>query len=264
MKRCCGGLRERGSLTRRQEGASASLRFGFPCLGASVRVVCSAWWLVCSWRVSARACPTPLPYLLGPPTLSFPLLLLTLLRTLLHLLHLLPLFLLPLLVAMRSFQLLLLPSRQADVPSIMLTSYPSPVEGWDDPAAERAMEYALSVVVAVRKLRSDYGLNKQKPHLYVAVTDGGGWVRGWVGGCVPACAGLRFSESIAVERGGWRVRARYVRLECVCVGGGGGAGEARGARCSGPIRCFPRTHPSPRTRDLAWAHNPRGESIPLV
>ncbi|GIL56694.1 hypothetical protein Vafri_11999 [Volvox africanus] len=59
-----------------------------------------------------------------------------------------------------------------DIPSIMLTPYPTPVAGWDDPSAERAMEYALSVVVAVRKLRSDYGLNKQKPHLYVAVTDG--------------------------------------------------------------------------------------------
>ena len=56
----------------------------------------------------------------------------------------------------------------------MLTSYPAPVEGWYDADAERAMEYALSVVVAVRKMRSDYGLNKQKPHLYVVVTDGGG------------------------------------------------------------------------------------------
>ncbi|KAG2489910.1 hypothetical protein HYH03_011547 [Edaphochlamys debaryana] len=55
--------------------------------------------------------------------------------------------------------------------SIMLTPYPAPVASWDDPAAECAMETALAAVGAARKLRNDYGITKQKPHLYIAVTD---------------------------------------------------------------------------------------------
>ncbi|GFR43813.1 hypothetical protein Agub_g4939 [Astrephomene gubernaculifera] len=59
----------------------------------------------------------------------------------------------------------------ASYASIMLTPYPAPSAAWDCPAAERAMEFALATVGAVRKMRSDYGLTKQKPHLYVACSD---------------------------------------------------------------------------------------------
>ncbi|KAG2438857.1 hypothetical protein HXX76_005397 [Chlamydomonas incerta] len=59
----------------------------------------------------------------------------------------------------------------AQYASIMLAPYPSPTAGWDAPAAERAMDYCLAVVGTCRRLRNDYGITKQKPHIYVAVTD---------------------------------------------------------------------------------------------
>lgn len=36
------------------------------------------------------------------------------------------------------------------------------------------MDFAMATVGAVRKMRNDYGITKQKPHLFVAVTDAGG------------------------------------------------------------------------------------------
>jgi valyl-tRNA synthetase len=44
------------------------------------------------------------------------------------------------------------------VESIMLTPYPTPVAAWTDAAAEADLEHAMTVVKAVRSLRSAYGL----------------------------------------------------------------------------------------------------------
>eukprot|EP00195_Chlamydomonas_chlamydogama_P009622 CAMPEP_0202896952 /NCGR_PEP_ID=MMETSP1392-20130828/5840_1 /ASSEMBLY_ACC=CAM_ASM_000868 /TAXON_ID=225041 /ORGANISM="Chlamydomonas chlamydogama, Strain SAG 11-48b" /LENGTH=1288 /DNA_ID=CAMNT_0049582479 /DNA_START=84 /DNA_END=3950 /DNA_ORIENTATION=- len=59
------------------------------------------------------------------------------------------------------------------VPSIMLADYPSPSAARDNSQLEKDFDFATTVITRTRKLRSDYGLVKQKPHLYVACTDEG-------------------------------------------------------------------------------------------
>ena len=65
-------------------------------------------------------------------------------------------------------------------PSIMLAPYPSTMESWSTwscslaTEAERAMDFVLAVVGAVRKQRNDYGIaRQQRPHLFVVTSDYG-------------------------------------------------------------------------------------------
>ena len=55
--------------------------------------------------------------------------------------------------------------------SIMLTSYPARNEAWTNAIAERQMSLADSITRSVRNIRSQYGLVKQKPSLFVVVAD---------------------------------------------------------------------------------------------
>ncbi len=58
---------------------------------------------------------------------------------------------------------------QASIASIMLAPYPAAVPAWDDAQLERDFEGVQAVIGAARKLRSDYGLVKQRPSLFLAV-----------------------------------------------------------------------------------------------
>ena len=71
---------------------------------------------------------------------------------------------------------------QAAVPSIMLAEYPKPVASRDVPQLELDLDDVQTIVTRTRKLRSDYGLVKQKPKLFLTTIDAGGRVGGWVGG----------------------------------------------------------------------------------
>jgi valyl-tRNA synthetase len=57
---------------------------------------------------------------------------------------------------------------QASIPSIMLAPYPTAQQGWSQPELDSQYEQAQAVVAAIRKLRSDYGLTRQRPTVYVA------------------------------------------------------------------------------------------------
>jgi valyl-tRNA synthetase len=57
---------------------------------------------------------------------------------------------------------------QASIPSIMLSPYPTAQQGWSQPELDSQYEQAQAVVAAIRKLRSDYGLTRQRPTVYVA------------------------------------------------------------------------------------------------
>ncbi|MEW5312672.1 MAG: hypothetical protein WDW38_004288 [Sanguina aurantia] len=62
-------------------------------------------------------------------------------------------------------------SAQASTRTIMLAPYPAPVASWEDAQLEAAYDGALAVVSKVRSLRSDYGLLKQRPALYITCSD---------------------------------------------------------------------------------------------
>ena len=51
----------------------------------------------------------------------------------------------------------------------MVQPYPEPQEAWQNPEAEASMQAADNVIKAVRKLRSDYGLQRQRPQLFIQV-----------------------------------------------------------------------------------------------
>ena len=64
------------------------------------------------------------------------------------------------------------PSQNGQGPSsqsIMVQPYPEPQEAWHDPQAEASMQVAEHVVRAARKLRTDYGLQRQRPQLFIQV-----------------------------------------------------------------------------------------------
>ena len=53
----------------------------------------------------------------------------------------------------------------------MLASYPTPVESWTNPSLDKQYESAQAIVAAIRKLRVDYNLMKQRPTVYVAISN---------------------------------------------------------------------------------------------
>eukprot|EP00775_Hariotina_reticulata_P010346 gene10346-10503_t len=57
---------------------------------------------------------------------------------------------------------------QASIPSIMLASYPAAMAGWSDPQLDSNYEAAKAVVFAIRKLRNDYALTRQRPSVYIS------------------------------------------------------------------------------------------------
>ena len=57
--------------------------------------------------------------------------------------------------------------------SIMIADYPVAIPARNTPQLEQEFDFAMTVITQTRKLRSDYGLNKQKPLLYVSSTDAG-------------------------------------------------------------------------------------------
>lgn len=57
--------------------------------------------------------------------------------------------------------------------SIMIADYPVAIPARNTPQLEQDFDFAMTVITQTRKLRSDYGLNKQKPLLYVSSTDAG-------------------------------------------------------------------------------------------
>lgn len=50
----------------------------------------------------------------------------------------------------------------------MVSPYPTSQPGWSQPELDRNFEQAQAVVAAIRKLRSDYGLTRQRPTVYVS------------------------------------------------------------------------------------------------
>jgi valyl-tRNA synthetase len=52
----------------------------------------------------------------------------------------------------------------------MLAPYPTAVEGWTNTGLDRQYEAAQAVVGAIRKLRTDYNLTRQRPAVYVSVS----------------------------------------------------------------------------------------------
>ena len=59
--------------------------------------------------------------------------------------------------------------------SIMMQPYPEPQEAWQNLEAEESMQAADHVIRAARKLRSDYGLQRQRPQLFIQV-----WLCAWL------------------------------------------------------------------------------------
>eukprot|EP00878_Enallax_costatus_P001054 GHUV01001189.1.p1 GENE.GHUV01001189.1~~GHUV01001189.1.p1 ORF type:complete len:843 (+),score=324.29 GHUV01001189.1:29-2530(+) len=57
---------------------------------------------------------------------------------------------------------------QASIPSIMVSPYPTSHPDWSQPELDKDFEEAQAVVAAIRKLRSDYGLTRQRPTVYVS------------------------------------------------------------------------------------------------
>ena len=53
--------------------------------------------------------------------------------------------------------------------SIMMQPYPEPQQSWQNSKVEESMQLADSVIRAVRKLRNDYGLQRQRPQLFIQV-----------------------------------------------------------------------------------------------
>ena len=53
--------------------------------------------------------------------------------------------------------------------SIMMQPYPEPQQAWHNPEAEEHMQLVDNAVRAVRKLRNDYGLQRQRPQLFIQV-----------------------------------------------------------------------------------------------
>ena len=51
-----------------------------------------------------------------------------------------------------------LPRAQGDAPSLMVSRWPEPVAGWEDAAAEAAFAELQDVVVEVRRMRQEYGI----------------------------------------------------------------------------------------------------------
>ena len=47
--------------------------------------------------------------------------------------------------------------------------YPEPQESWQNSKVEESMQLADTVIRAVRKLRNDYGLQRQRPELFIQV-----------------------------------------------------------------------------------------------
>lgn len=68
-----------------------------------------------------------------------------------------------------------LPRKQDDtrkqLGSIMVARYPERIVAWESSSAEDEMAYCLVIVNKIRGLRADYGLNKQRPIIYVVVKD---------------------------------------------------------------------------------------------
>lgn len=92
------------------------------------------------------------------------------------------------------------PVLQHSIPSIMLAPYPTPTPGWDDSSLEASFDYMQSLVNAIRKLRSDYGLTKQRPTVYVSCSDSAR--SGVLSGLCGEAATLSTSSDVQVLEGG--------------------------------------------------------------
>lgn len=57
----------------------------------------------------------------------------------------------------------------SDRMSIMVQPYPEVQQSWQNAKVEEQMQVADSIVRAVRKLRNDYGLQRQRPQLFIQV-----------------------------------------------------------------------------------------------
>lgn len=57
----------------------------------------------------------------------------------------------------------------SDRMSIMVQPYPQVQQAWRSSETEAHMQQADSIVRAVRKLRNDYGLQRQRPQLFIQV-----------------------------------------------------------------------------------------------
>ena len=57
----------------------------------------------------------------------------------------------------------------ANTSSIMMQPYPEPQQSWQNRQVEESMQLADNVIRAVRKLRNDYGLQRQRPQLFIQV-----------------------------------------------------------------------------------------------
>ena len=53
--------------------------------------------------------------------------------------------------------------------------YPEPEQAWQNPEVEEHMQLAENLLRAVRKLRGDYGLQRQRPQLFIQVRLIGVW-----------------------------------------------------------------------------------------
>jgi valyl-tRNA synthetase len=55
--------------------------------------------------------------------------------------------------------------------SLMVSEFPKPNELWENPIVDDNVTYMMAIVNKTRSLRSDYGLTKEKPELYITATD---------------------------------------------------------------------------------------------
>lgn len=55
--------------------------------------------------------------------------------------------------------------------SLIVAEYPRPNESWESDIVDDNMAYAMNIVTKTRSLRSDYGLTREKPALYITATD---------------------------------------------------------------------------------------------
>ncbi len=55
--------------------------------------------------------------------------------------------------------------------SLIIAEYPKPNESWESESINENMAYTLNIVSKTRGLRSDYGLTREKPELFITATD---------------------------------------------------------------------------------------------
>lgn len=102
----------------------------------------------------------------------------------------------------------------------MLAPYPTPIEGWTNTTLDKQYEAAQAVVAAIRKLRADYNLQKQRPTVYVSVSSSSSSSEGGGSGS-SSSTGVFFAE--VVQQLGGDIACLATCSEVVLLQGGAAA-----------------------------------------